>query len=92
MIFNNINVSMINKDIIRVQKYRFQDKNTLFIPTKNNFENLIIRQKQTFYPIFFVLQIFLPLGKLYLIAPIPAAMTFIPRLPALFQKRTLSAA
>ena len=40
MIFNNINVSMINKDIIRVQKYRFQDKNTLFIPTKNNFENL----------------------------------------------------
>ena len=36
MIFNNINVSMINKDIIRVQKYRFQNKNTLFIPTKSN--------------------------------------------------------
>ena len=40
MIFSNINVSMINEDIIRVQKYRFQDKNTLFITTKNNFENL----------------------------------------------------
>ena len=29
MIFNNINVSMINKDIITVQKYKFQNKNTL---------------------------------------------------------------
>ena len=51
MIFNNINVSMINKDIIRVQKYRFQNKNTLFIPTKSNFEKLQFSFKKFKYKI-----------------------------------------
>ena len=38
--FNNIRISRIKEEIIRIEKYRLSNKNTLFIPTKENFKDL----------------------------------------------------